>query len=487
MPPPSSQRKATARRGAPRSSRRQPARRDAEEMSTAPKKPEPMPFIMVQGAGKPPTHMKKFIRSHVMKGKNKAKPKPDLEMKIQALARLKVMEAYYSIPERVGSDASLIHFADPIDAPMSRAILQFHAYWKRSMYNLTDAINMTTNDRLWVEPLAFDSLYLHSMAFTALSFTAVRSGSYNKSNQTQLLSHFSTAVRLLRERLALEDSTKFSSATGIVILALVVHARMTGDYETAKQHMIGFWNLVHLQGGGSIYNENPHLLMEMFRYDLGLALDRGFKTAFFSDRKAEPFRPYPDLLVPMQTKETKARDVCDLFPVELDSDLQKAWTTLRDFCAIMALACKTEYREPKETLHDTMVAVVYRLVYMKFESGSWNEAVRLGLLALSSSLFLQWQGLKPSYIDLPASYRSSLLGLEVTGGSTRALIWLLIIGAVCIFTEKEDDWLKPWLRMNLNMCEVKNWHGARDILESFIWLDFVHDKPGERLYKSITR
>lgn len=171
----------------------------------------------------------------------------------------------------------------------------------------------------------------------------------------------------------------------------------------------------------------------------------------------------------------------------IDDQLAMTWGVMKRFCSQINLVAETNCRLPGESFLDTMTTVMYRLLHMSFETGSIDEAVRLGLLALSSHVFLQWKDVRPSYVDFPATYRNCLANLQAVDGfaSYHLLLWLLMVGAISIFTTADDDmWLKPWLRVNMNLCEVTSWNKMRDILDSFLWIGLVHDQPGMDMFDS---
>jgi hypothetical protein len=116
----------------------------------------------------------------------------------------------------------------------------------------------------------------------------------------------------------------------------------------------------------------------------------------------------------------------------------------------------------------------------------FDEAVRLGLLAFSSHIFLQWQDISLSYQYFPTTYKDCLVGLEsVDDSSSRVLLWLLTIGAISVFRESDDVWLKPWIRENIHSCELESWSEMQDILDSFMWIGLVHDEPGKKIFDSL--
>ncbi|KAE8355137.1 hypothetical protein BDV28DRAFT_129564 [Aspergillus coremiiformis] len=138
-----------------------------------------------------------------------------------------------------------------------------------------------------------------------------------------------------------------------------------------------------------------------------------------------------------------------------------------------------------EILMDTMTSAMYRLLFMEFEKGSIAEAIRLGLMAFSSHVFLQWHDNPQSYPRLSETYRDCLRSLKsLSGVSSHIMLWLLMAGAISVFNDSDDDWLKPWLRANAQLCNVNSWAAMRDSMESFLWIGVVHDQPGKDVFES---
>lgn len=125
---------------------------------------------------------------------------------------------------------------------------------------------------------------------------------------------------------------------------------------------------------------------------------------------------------------------------------------------------------------------------MDFEADSFEETLRLGLLAFSSNVFLMWQSIKLPYHYFPASFRDCLVNINALDAvrSSRLLLWLLMVGSITIFTEADDDaWLKPWLRLHMDDCKVRSWDQLQDVLRSFLWIDMLHDTPGRAVFESL--
>lgn len=170
----------------------------------------------------------------------------------------------------------------------------------------------------------------------------------------------------------------------------------------------------------------------------------------------------------------------------LDVELCRAWRVMSDFCSVINFAVDSSQRISTETFLDTMASVLYRLLKMRFEAGSNNEAIRLGLLAFSSSIFLQWGGLGLSYTHFTAEFRSCVTGPLSSHISLQLLIWLLMVGAVSVLDASDDVWLKPRLRVNLGLCEIDTWSKMQNLMQSFMWIGLVYDRPGKVLFDSIS-
>lgn len=226
------------------------------------------------------------------------------------------------------------------------------------------------------------------------------------------------------------------------------------------------------------------------RCDLGISLHSGSRSLFFNKSSSgEPFLPYPDhtLLLKSMVKTTNKDlpNCSETFLHDIDDRLARAWRVMAGFCLVINLAAETKHRIATETFLDTMASVIYRLLDMNgFEEGSTEEAIRLGLLAFSSSVFLQWKQLGMSYDHLATTYRDCLAKLTCSKISSRLLLWLLMVGAVSVFGYADGEWLKPWLRVNIDLGEVESWSDMQDILKSLMWIGLIHDGPGKDVFDS---
>lgn len=176
----------------------------------------------------------------------------------------------------------------------------------------------------------------------------------------------------------------------------------------------------------------------------------------------------------------------DNFVDELDNELAKSWSIVKHFSARINLADKTKSKLPKELLLDTMASVMYRLMHMSYRLSSLDERIRLGLLAYSTSIFLQWRDTRMSYHCFSTAYRDCLTGSHLSDMLPNHFqLWFLMTGAVSIFKEHDDQWLKPRLLFIIRSCGLDSWDQTRDILHSIMWIDLLHDHLGKMFFDSV--
>ncbi|KAI1759219.1 hypothetical protein GGR53DRAFT_527819 [Hypoxylon sp. FL1150] len=399
-------------------------------------------FIVSTGTKKPPDpELRKLIRSHVMLGKNRGKILPPKKEKIASPNTVIGSNSDNSsldhecvntslanptlniIPRKVGSDLSFIRFADILSIA------------KKALFPLESCINFGAKEKAWMEALTLDAAYLHAMAFSAQDYFDLLPGRVKSclDNSARMAApHVVRTLQLLRERLEMSSEDKVKLIRGSFSTVAVV--------------------LFDLSGGLPGLRNIMKLCLEVLRCDVGIALQYGSKPLFFANLLREPYWPYPDFTFHSPTFSLSLES-CK-FIGSLDTELARAWEVTKQFSTLVNHAAGAHQKLPKEYLLDTMVSVMYPILPMPpdhCEHGSLDEAVRLGLLAYCSSVFLQWAG------------RNCLVNLQLPeliednsgdSSSLSLLLWLLMIGAVSVFSDFYDAWLKPWLRVNIELCGI---------------------------------
>lgn len=316
--------------------------------------------------------------------------------------------------------------------------------------------------------------------------------------------HYVKTLRILQDRLAGAggDEKKISDTTVVCVMALAGHALLTGDERTSRQHIQGLEKIVRLRGGIASFIENTKLLVEVLRYgtslvvftltrlmadrcDIGLSLRAGTPPIFFQPITGESIPPYPDLTIYLDSPPTS-------IPFSgINKHLALAYLTLHNFTAVINLAASTSQRITTDLYLESMSSIMYRLLQLKFLRSSIEETIRLALLAYAGSAFLQWRTLGMSYNYLASSYKASLLALMSSScsgaASPRLKLWLLILGAVSVFDEKDEVWLHPLLRNSIRACDVDNWMQVKALLVGSMWIPLIHDRLGKEVFDCAMR
>ncbi|KIW90657.1 uncharacterized protein Z519_08440 [Cladophialophora bantiana CBS 173.52] len=321
----------------------------------------------------------------------------------------------------------------------------------------------------WFDPLKFDAAYLHVTVFAAEVFmNKILGREYPTTNQDATV-HFLKGIQILRKMLLLGDeNTKPSDSTIAVVLTLAVSAFFMGEDEAFKHHMVGLRKMVNLRGDVVAFRGSK-LLTEMFRCDIGMAMQSGSEPIFFNNPRSEPVVPYPDqklLSIRNSTWVISPQHELESLLRKMDASLVEAWRVMERFRSIVNLAVETQRMISPGFLYDTMASVMYRLLHMSFETGSVNEAVRLSLLGLTYNVFLKWQYLRLPYVYFPSIYKSCLLDPKlIDGAASHIMLWFLMVGAVSTFTISDHPWLKDCLREHIDRCQVKSWNEMRGVLK----------------------
>lgn len=173
----------------------------------------------------------------------------------------------------------------------------------------------------------------------------------------------------------------------------------------------------------------------------------------------------------------------------LDRELAAVWTTTSEFCSLINAAAQTGERNiAEEAFLPYMGSTLYRLLHRRFEVGSLDEAVRLGLLAFSSPIFLHWNRVELPDERFTSTYREALTQLIriKPDVAPRQRLWLLMVAALAMSHEQDGTaWLTPWLRTDAERCGVLIWEDMRDLLNSVLWIEVVYDQPGRDIFASI--
>ena len=285
-------------------------------------------------------------------------------------------------------------------------------------------------------------------------------------------------------------------------MKLASAAQFGEHVEIAQQHMHGLWEMTNLRGGLRVFQDNPKLLVEVWRYlkfkfpnepfvlmlcrcDLGIALLADSNPVFYR-QPAEPLPDYPEQVISSFGSRISSQENMQLFQ-DLNEHLGEVWLVMRKFCLLANLETQTRMLIQPATIYGTMTAVMYRLLRMGFAAGTLDESSRLGLLAFTNHIFLQWQEMRLPCHPFSESYRN-YLQVHALGDTKppRISLWLLMIGAISLFDVSDELWLADYLRRQVERSGVKTWKDGQEILKSSMWISLLDDKSGKQIYDSLT-
>ena len=160
------------------------------------------------------------------------------------------------------------------------------------------------------------------------------------------------------------------------------------------------------------------------------------------------------------------------------------WRVMRKFSSTINQAASTKTKITKDMLLDAMASVMYRLLHAKFRPGSLDEAVRVGLLAFGSSVFLQWKQTKLPDVLFPLEYKACMLQSQLLDASPQLWLWLLMMGAMAAMGKADHRWVYPLMRVNIEACGIESWTEAREMMKSLLWIGLVQDHVGQEIFEA---
>ncbi|KAK4039629.1 hypothetical protein C8A01DRAFT_46960 [Parachaetomium inaequale] len=491
------------------------------------KEPDNNPFIIFTtspSSAKVDPATRKRVRSHVMRGKNRktAPVHAGAEIGSWINGREDPDASLRSVPANrpriylpVGGILTQFHFADEMTPYMRELTFKWFTVIKDSWYP-TEAC-LAPHDSPWAEYLTYDRAYLHLMLSSSQAFfdfaRDVKLG-------TKSIYHLNKSLHVLREHLAVAELAT-SDSTISTVMNLAVFAGILGDPHAAKQHMQGLCHLVNLRGGIRDLRPNTELQSKVLRTDLTLALSTGSKPLLFIDGFSwDPYLSRSSLSKnPKTAKSRTAQTLQTLCPS--DPRLQNVALDLQEFSLAANLAFQTGRKIPAALYRETLVSVQYRLLALRDEAddasppaasppaasppaqpqhdvlGSSLDAdtenlLRLGMLAFTTTLFLQIKLMPIRYADLARRVRACVEGMLVQnppaeqGGVPvqvgRLRLWFLFVARTSVLSGAEDE--EALVRATvgvvegLGFTEEVEWQVVREVLREFMWIDWVRPKEG---------
>ncbi|KAG9228434.1 hypothetical protein BJ875DRAFT_240503 [Amylocarpus encephaloides] len=455
---------------------------------TEPEKQE-LAFITSNPLHKLDRSSRKLVRSHVMRGKNRRKK----------AAEATIVRSWINQGSTNGDDTTLIssfpagqHVPPPIqiwsDLPMTHFAYQMPSYAPELLFNFFTVIGQAVypielcvvdlQNSIWIEYLAQDQLYCHMTLWVAQAYFDSIRGHGISTIQSR---HGQETLVKLQQRLP-DTQLAISNVTILVVGCLAVATALVEiEKETACRHMLGLNRMVQLRGGITAFRGNPHVQLKICRADLITAMLLGNKPKFFNDDISwDSFITKKH----MNIQEMPPGQVLCLHP-----KLTNVWNDLREFTKSANLATQTGQKIPFGLYYETLISVQYRLLLFGNETGAHGDAIHAGMLGFATSIFLQMKGFSMRFERLSSQLKKTILGMnDTTVDSSMAVkLWLLFIARLVISQGGDDFWLETEMRNTIKTLELHCWPSAKHRLMGFLWIGFLHDDSGKKVFEDILR
>ncbi|KAK4223348.1 hypothetical protein QBC38DRAFT_399859 [Podospora fimiseda] len=469
-------------------------------------------FVVSTGTEKVDPELRKFIRSHVMQGKNKGKKLPPRVRKPKVASAVSVTSAddaesrrqqrpngfqLYDIQVVLQrnrfSPATCFPYADKLVEPRSvEVVFQFSTIAKAILFPLEPCIFFESRAEHWVGPLGMDPAFLHAMIYSAQTFfdsqASPTGGVVISSPSKKALPHLIKTIELLRERFGdgADEEARKSLTTVSTITSLAALAHAAGDEASARNHLQGLYKIVELRGGLDTFQGSEKLFVEVLRCDIGIALFHGSKTLFFAKDGDHPQPPNLNGLVPLKGMSNNKVPSCIK-----NKELAGIWKTLRDFSALANYAAAANKLFSMRIYANFMNSTIYPLMKMDF-GDSVDEVIRLALLAYSASVFLQWKKMTHCKAG-PYPYLAELLrnALRRMGDEIEPdlRLWLIMVGSVAVLdvSGEDEEWIGDTIREHMALCGLPEWGELRRMMEGIMWVGLVHDGLARQVMQGVAR
>jgi hypothetical protein len=218
-----------------------------------------------------------------------------------------------------------------------------------------------------------------------------------------------------------------------------------------------------------------HLVTKL-RADLTIAMFTDSKPKFFRDDIS--WGPYI-----AKGQKTSLESLPRHF-AGLDMKLSNIWADLREFTKSANLAFQTGQKMDGVLFQEILISVQYRLLHLDVSTCSQNKAIHLGMLAFSTNVFVQMQGLAIRFERLSAQLRDCVLGLQGLEDDSMLnfKLWLLLVARMSIVAGARDSWLEPELKKTLEVLGLASWTSVRDRLNGYLWIGVLHDNGGKKAF-----
>ncbi|EAQ91790.1 predicted protein [Chaetomium globosum CBS 148.51] len=347
-------------------------------------------FIVSTSLAKPDATTRRFIRSHVMRGKNAGKFRTDrIRSGPQAGLKRKgaVAQATYTpgawqeaddaeatavngwkvvTPHRIASELSLLGYGGEMQPYVIKLIHRALTVVKPEMFAMQHITTATADDdKMFCFPdLAQHPGILHSTLFAAQAFFDLATG---QTYGPVARHHLSKALVHLQASLD-DEKEAVGFATMGSIASLAMSAVVAGDFETAVKHMDGLKKIIDLRGGMESFRSDSMIGHKARVIDIGLAMGLGHDLRFTREDELS-WSPQIALGPGRSARQFPELDAAVPPHMRPDPRLLNVWADLREFSRLVNEAAAGRTKIPIEVMFRLRTSVPHRLLRLRLEGG----------------------------------------------------------------------------------------------------------------------
>ncbi|EMC97795.1 hypothetical protein BAUCODRAFT_404201 [Baudoinia panamericana UAMH 10762] len=319
-----------------------------------------------------------------------------------------------------------------------------------------------------------DHAYVHSVL---LGISALSDYSNAQPLSRKTLRHLRLTLQCLNNRLSAPNA-HLQDVVAHIVMSLALVALVCRDDAAARAHAVGLQQIVRLRGGHTFLRDHPKLHLQLSQLDLSYSLVTFSKPLFANPEPDHTWEPIFAGCYPSQ--ETGGDAIASLTDV-VDTKIAVIFRDLRQLSIAI-----NEHFESGSLLHcsvvqDWLVRIQSRLLQISYDTSTFSELLRLGMLAYLTAAF-RLAGRRLEYECLGARFRecchATLSQMATVAGQQTLVFWIIIVGAMSLLSSNEEWLLEIYRKVQIH----ETWDAAQEMLERVMWIRLIHDRAGRAAF-----
>lgn len=233
----------------------------------------------------------------------------------------------------------------------------------------------------------------------------------------------------------------------------------------------------------SFYDWYSLILLTIGRLDIFVSLSTGEPAHFLTEGMVGAAAIAESIGFPSDVRDLLSYRVQYIYG-HTNPALVTIFGHLRYFAGLLNLAAvSSKHRLLDNDFQNCYCWLQYRLLQLQntFDN-AFDESLRLAMLAFLTTTF-QIPGKRVVYPYLSRRFQECYLAVDINTPKLQYLsLWTLVVGAMSVWDAEE-----PWLGERWGtVVGESTWPEIRGQLKDILWIDFLHDKAGKRVFDSLT-